>query len=89
MSPCAASRLAVASGVFALALSACGSPESARVRGGGSGADIGNRNPVVEMHAGSKMYFETPCLMPDDECTGPSPASGLAGDFPEPKRKKK
>ena len=89
MSSTAYSRLAVTIGVFALALSACASPETGRARGGGPGADIGNRDPVVEMHAGSRMYFETPCLMPDDECTGPNEASGLTGDFPEPKRKKK
>ena len=71
--------------VFALA--GCVSPEARRTRGGGSGADIRNRDPVVEMHAGSRMYFETPCLLPEERCTGPAPASGLPGDFPEPQRK--
>ncbi len=87
MTPQFRARLAVAI-VAALALGACASPEAGRARGGGRGADADNRNPVVRMHAGSKMYYKTPCLMPDDECTGPRPASGLPGDFPEAKRKK-
>jgi hypothetical protein len=55
---------------------ACRSPEAARVRGGGPGADIGNRNPVVEMHAGSKPYYQTPCVTKPVECTGPLPVFG-------------
>jgi hypothetical protein len=78
---------------FALAsvmiLAACGSPEADRTRGGaGRGADVGNRNPVVQTHAGSKMYYDTPCLMPDDECSGPPAVSGLPEEFPDPKRKR-
>jgi hypothetical protein len=77
--------LAVAS---VIALTACDSPEADRVRGGaGRGADVGNRNPVVRMHGGSKMYYDTPCLMPDDECNGPPAVSGLPGEFPDTKRK--
>lgn len=87
MTPRIHPRLAMA-GVAVLALGACASPEAGRARGGGRGADANNRNAVVQMHAGSKMYYKTPCLMPDDECTGPRPASGLPGDFPEAKRKK-
>ena len=71
----------------AIALAGCASPEAQRTRGGGSGADIHNRDPLIEMHAGSRMYFETPCLLPEESCTGPAPASGLPGDFPEPRRK--
>jgi hypothetical protein len=74
----------------ALTLAACHSPEAARTRGGGRGADPGNREPVVRMHAGSEVYYETPCLMPSDKCTGPLPTSGLPGDFPDstkPKRR--
>lgn len=59
---------------------ACQGPEAERQRGGGPGGDIRNRPPVVEMHAGSRMYFETPCLLPEEECTGPRPASGFPGD---------
>ena len=69
-------------------LAACGSPEGDRVRGGGArGADVGNRNPVVKMHGGSKMYYDTPCLMPDEECSGPPAVSGLPVDFPDSKRR--
>ena len=71
--------------VAALAVAACASPESRRARGGGPGADVRNRDPVVQMHAGSRMYYETPCLLPEERCTGPQPASGLRGDFPLPK----
>lgn len=79
-------RVAAVGGcVLALALVACEGPERNRTRGGGPGADIGNRNPVVQLHAGSRMYFETPCLLPSEECTGPRQASGLPGDFPTPR----
>ena len=72
----------------ALAIAGCQSPEASRTRGGDNlGADIRNRDPVIEMHAGSRMYYATPCLLPDDSCIGPLPASGLPGDFPEPARK--
>jgi hypothetical protein len=70
----------------AVALSACDSPEADRARGGARGADVNNRNPVVEIHAGSRMYYDTPCLLPDDECTGPPPVSGLPDHFPDQKR---
>jgi hypothetical protein len=71
----------------AMILASCDSPEADRVRGSAArGADVGNRDPIVQMHAGSKMYHDTPCLMPDDECNGPAPVSGLPGDFPEKKR---
>ncbi|HEU5183785.1 MAG TPA: hypothetical protein VFU01_04395 [Gemmatimonadaceae bacterium] len=73
----------------ALLLTACGSPEAERVRGGSArGADVGNRDPLVQTHAGSKMYYDTPCLMPDDECSGPPAASGLPEEFPDTKRKR-
>lgn len=68
----------------ALALAGCASPEASRQRGGGRGSDIGNRDAVIEMHGGSRMYYDTPCLIPDKECTGPMPASGLPKDFPQP-----
>lgn len=54
---------------------ACTSPEAARVRGGGPGADPGNRDAVVEMHGGSQPYFGTPCRA-HEPCTGPLPYSG-------------
>lgn len=38
----------------------CSSPEAARQRGGGPGADIGNRPEHVLMHEGSRQYWKTP-----------------------------
>ena len=43
----------------------CDSPEATRSRGGGPGADPQNRPAVVEMHAGSRQYFDTPVLIPE------------------------
>ena len=83
-------RLSGVIGAIAVAIivASCQSPEAERVRGGrGRGADVGNRNPVVKMHAGSKMYYDTPCLMPDDECSGPPAVSGLPEEFPDTKRR--
>jgi hypothetical protein len=56
-----------------LALGACASPEATRVRGGGPGADIGNRDGVIEMHEGSVIYANTPCVTTLPECNGPIP----------------
>lgn len=47
-------------------LCACTSPEAVRTRGGGPGADVGNRNAVVELHAGAHPYYHTPCRMTID-----------------------
>lgn len=55
---------------------ACASPEAARTRGGGPGADQGNRDLMVEMHEGSNMYYDTPCRT-TVECNGPLPAAGI------------
>ncbi|HEX7118366.1 MAG TPA: hypothetical protein VF212_06240 [Longimicrobiales bacterium] len=63
--------------VAAAGLAACTAPESARVRGGGPGADPGNRDAVVEMHGGSNMYWETPCRATEAQCPGSLPAAGL------------
>jgi hypothetical protein len=60
----------------------CQPPESGRVAGG-AGADIGNRAPNVELHGGSRMYSDTPCLLPKSQCPGPLPVSGLTTDFPQ------
>jgi hypothetical protein len=38
----------------------CGSPEATRTRGGGHGADVGNRTRTVEMHEGSRPFWKTP-----------------------------
>ena len=46
-----------------LALAACTSPEATRMRAGGPGADVGNRQPVVRMHEGARPYWRTPNLL--------------------------
>jgi hypothetical protein len=38
----------------------CDSPEATRIRGGGPGADVGNRSRTVEMHGGSRPFWRTP-----------------------------
>lgn len=57
-------------------LAACASPEAGRVRGGGPGADVANRGPVVETHAGANPYYETPCVTTPVRCDGPPPTFG-------------
>lgn len=64
------SRVLVA--LIATALAACTSPEATRTRGGGPGADKGNRGDVVLMHEGSRPYAGTPRLIPTD----PPPLDG-------------
>ena len=49
-----------------LALAGCESPEAARTRGGGPGADTGNRPATVRMHEGSRQYWETPVVIPGE-----------------------
>ncbi len=39
---------------------ACESPEATRTRGGGPGGDVGNRDAVVELHEGSRPFYQTP-----------------------------
>ena len=41
----------------------CASPEARRTRGGGPGADVGNRTQVVQMHEGSVPYYKTPQII--------------------------
>ena len=45
--------------VLVLAMTAC-SPEAARTRNSGPGADIGNRQPQVDMHGQQSPYYQTP-----------------------------
>jgi hypothetical protein len=72
-----AARFAAAAGLAsAILLAACTPPEAARIRGGGPGADTGNRDAVVEMHGGSNMYWKTPCKATEAQCPGPLPAAG-------------
>jgi len=68
---------AVAAVTAVVALAACAaSPEASRTRGGGPGADPGNHGAIVQVHAGAKMYYKTPCRTPKVKCSGPLPASG-------------
>jgi len=51
----------------AAAAAACDSPEASRTRGGGAGADVGNRPADgVEMHGGSNQFWRTPERIPVD-----------------------
>jgi hypothetical protein len=43
---------------------ACASPEMTRTRGGGPGADPGNRGKIVRLHEGAKPFENTPKLIP-------------------------
>lgn len=68
--------------VFAAMLStlaACDSPEASRVRGGGPGADTGNRTGELLMHEGSKPYHQTPQLTPAK--SGPIDAASQAHEL--------
>lgn len=47
-------------------LAGCGSPEANRTRGGGPGADPGNRPEIVKMHDGSDPYWKTPDRIPGE-----------------------
>jgi hypothetical protein len=49
-------------GLIGSGLMACTSPEASRTRGGGLGADVGNRGHVVQMHEGSRPFHKTPRL---------------------------
>ncbi|TFY98464.1 hypothetical protein [Ramlibacter rhizophilus] len=44
--------------MLAVLLAACDAPEAERVRGGGPGGDVGNRPEVVQLHAGSRPYYD-------------------------------
>jgi hypothetical protein len=44
-------------------LAGCASPERTRTRGGGPGADVGNRDKFVQMHEGSKPFEKTPKII--------------------------
>ena len=49
---------------LSLCIVGCASPETTRTRGGGPGADVGNRVKVVEMHEGSQPFWKTPKIIP-------------------------
>lgn len=56
--------LAFAVVALGIAAAACESPEATRTRGGGPGADPGNRPAEVMMHEGSRQYWKTPVRIP-------------------------
>ena len=52
--------------IISAIIAGCTSPETTRSRGGGPGADLGNRGSVVRMHEGSRPYEDTPKLIGAD-----------------------
>ena len=50
----------------AVTVAGCTSPEATRTRGGGAGADVGNRPASVKMHEGSDQYWKTPVVVPGE-----------------------
>ena len=58
-----ARRLLVALAAL-LALAACSSPEAGRTRGGGPGADVGNRGEQIELHGVLNPFHNTPLRSP-------------------------
>ena len=49
--------------IIAVAAAGCTSPEATRSRGGGPGADVGNRGSIVRMHEGSRPFEQTPKII--------------------------
>ena len=61
-------RIALSMLLTAVALvSGCVSPETTRTRGGGPGADVGNRRATVELHEGSDPFWKTPDRIPGEQ----------------------
>lgn len=52
------------------------SPEAARTRGGGPGADPGNHGSIVQVHDGNEIYYKTPCRTVKVKCSGPLQNAG-------------
>jgi hypothetical protein len=50
--------------VALLTLAACGSPEARRARGGGPGADVGNRGEQIQLHGVRDPFHKTPVRSP-------------------------
>jgi hypothetical protein len=72
--------------LLVVALAACASPEAKRSRGGGPGADPGNRGAEVELHGeGPDPYFGTPVLGSASARTS-SRAASAAPRSPAPSR---
>jgi hypothetical protein len=56
------------------AVAACASPETTRTRGGGPGADVGNRRQTVKLHEGSDPFWKTPNRIPGEQHPPLAPA---------------
>ena len=61
-------------------VAACTSPEATRVRGGGPGADAGNRRTLTETQGRARIYYGTPCRLPTS-CAG-----AMASAVPQARR---
>jgi hypothetical protein len=75
--------------VAAALASACASPEAARTRGGGRGADVNNRPASVKLHEGSRQYWKTPDRIAGESTGPPLDASEQAHDLDLPGGPKK
>ena len=60
--------------IGSIAAFGCASPETARTRGGGPGADVGNRGQTVKLHEGSDPFWKTPNRIPGDQHPPLAPA---------------
>ena len=49
--------------IITVVIAGCTSPEATRSRGGGPGADGGNRGSIVRMHEGSRPFERTPKII--------------------------
>jgi hypothetical protein len=49
--------------IITAVIAGCTSPEANRSRGGGPGADVGNRGSIVRMHEGSHPFEQTPRII--------------------------
>ena len=49
--------------IISAVIAGCTSPETTRSRGGGPGADLGNRGSIIRMHEGSRPYADTPKII--------------------------
>jgi hypothetical protein len=49
--------------ILTAVIAGCASPEASRSRGGGPGADVGNRGSIVRMHEGSRPFEQTPIII--------------------------
>ncbi len=76
--------LPLAMALAALIAAGCASPEADRARGGGPGADTGNRGDVLMMHEGSRPFFGTPRVVPGDH--GPIEPAQHAHELSLPSR---